>query len=360
MPAIDERHDREQYFFDADTRDALADALAAYDHVCCFCAPTLAETLAKRGQQVTLLDLDGRFADVPGFQRYDLTKPEWLEAEFDVIVCDPPFFTVSLTQLRQALAMLSHHRAEVPVLVAYLTRRDRKLLTTFADHDFWPTGFFPSYKTVADTEKNEIQFYGNVPLPNRGGSNWMDRVAKSTSKFLSLVLRHDPGRIGITLGARGWTDAAALIGAANRHGVALNRALLEHVVATNAKQRFALSDDSTRVRANQGHSVQIDLGLTPSEPPAVLYHGTARKNLGSIRAHGLVKRQRHHVHLSVDTETAAKVGQRHGKPVVLTVDAARMQADGHVFFRSENGVWLTGVVPAAYLTAPDGFPPQTP
>ncbi|MEL7169013.1 MAG: RNA 2'-phosphotransferase [Bacteroidota bacterium] len=360
MPTIDERHDREQYFFDADTRDALADALAAYDHVCCLCAPTLAEALAKRGQQVTLLDLDERFAHVPGFQRYDLTKPEWLESEFDVIVCDPPFFTVSLTQLRQALATLSHHRTEVPVLVSYLTRRDRKLLTTFADYDFRPTGFFPSYETVADTQKNEIQFYGNVPLQNRGGVDWMDRVAKTTSKFLSLVLRHDPDRIGITLEEGGWTDAAALIGAANQHGVALNRTLLEHVVATNAKQRFALSDDGTCIRANQGHSVNIDLGLTPSEPPTVLYHGTARKNLDSIRAHGLVRRQRHHVHLSADTETATKVGQRHGKPVVLTVDAAQMNADGFTFYRSENGVWLTDAVPAAYLTGPDDFPPQTP
>ncbi|MEL6613290.1 MAG: hypothetical protein AAFQ53_14415, partial [Bacteroidota bacterium] len=126
------------------TRDALADALAAYGYVCCLCAPTLAETLVKRGQQVTLLDLDERFAHVPGFQRYDLTKPEWLESEFDVIVCDPPFFTVSLTQLRQALATLSHHRTEVPVLVSYLTRRDRKILTNFAEYDFRPTGFYPS------------------------------------------------------------------------------------------------------------------------------------------------------------------------------------------------------------------------
>ncbi|MEM6782420.1 MAG: RNA 2'-phosphotransferase [Bacteroidota bacterium] len=352
LPTRPERHDREQYFFDAATREALADALGRYEHVCCLCAPTLAETLVKRGYQVTLLDLDERFDYVPGFRRYDLTRPDWLEAEFDVIVCDPPFFTVSLTQLRRALATLTHHRSDVPVLVAYLTRRDRKLLTTFADLACRPTGFFPSYETVTDSEKSEIQLYGNALLPERGSTAWMRRVAKQTSKFLSLVLRHDPDRIGIALEAGGWTDTEALLDAANRHGVALHRTLLEHVVATNAKQRFALSDGGARIRANQGHSVHIDLGLTPVEPPAVLYHGTARKNLASIRAQGLVRGKRHHVHLSADTETAVRVGQRHGKPVVLTVDAARMQADGFVFYCSENGVWLTDAVPPTFLSEP--------
>ncbi|MEM8560315.1 MAG: RNA 2'-phosphotransferase [Bacteroidota bacterium] len=359
-PQQSERHDREQYFFDVATRDALVEALVDYDHVCCLCAPTLAEALAKRGQQATLLDLDERFAHVAGFRRYDLTRPDWIETQFDVIVSDPPFFTVSLTQLHRALAMLAHHRVEMPVLVAYLTRRDRKLLTTFAALGFCPTGFFPSYATVADTEKNEIQFYGTAPLPERGSSAWMDRVAKRTSKFLSLVLRHDPDRIGITLGAGGWTGTEALLRAANQHGVALNRALLEHVVATNAKQRFALSDDGARIRANQGHSVQIDLGLTPVAPPAVLFHGTARKNLASIHAQGLVRRQRHHVHLSADEATARTVGQRHGTPVVLRVEAARMHGDGHVFYRSDNGVWLTEAVPPTYLTLPDGSPPPRP
>jgi len=169
-----------------------------------------------------------------------------------------------------------------------------------------------------------------------------------TSKFLSLVLRHKPEEIGIALDANGWTDVDELLHKW-KGKPALTRELLDRVVAENSKKRFALSEDGTRIRANQGHSVDVDLALQPVEPPEVLYHGTATRFLESIRAGGLHCAGRTHVHLSADRETAVKVGSRHGKPVVLTVAARRMHAAGHAFFLSENGVWLTERVPAEFL-----------
>ena len=169
------------------------------------------------------------------------------------------------------------------------------------------------------------------------------------SKFLSLVLRHDPGKIGLALDAAGWADVDELIAAAARAGVEIDRETLARVVAENDKQRFALSPDGDRIRANQGHSVRVDLGLEPQTPPEVLYHGTAARFVDSIRASGLHAASRTHVHLSPDEDTARRVGQRHGKPVVLRVAAGRMHCDGRPFFRSENGVWLTDAVPAEYI-----------
>jgi putative RNA 2'-phosphotransferase len=169
------------------------------------------------------------------------------------------------------------------------------------------------------------------------------------SKFLSLVLRHDPGRIGIVLDDAGWTDVAALLAACARHGVPLTRAQLAEVVATSDKQRFALSPDGERIRANQGHSVEVDLQLAPAEPPATLFHGTVESALASIRAQGLVRGQRHHVHLSSDIATATRVGGRRGKPIVLTIRAGEMAAAGHVFYCSANGVWLVDHVPPAFI-----------
>jgi putative RNA 2'-phosphotransferase len=180
----------------------------------------------------------------------------------------------------------------------------------------------------------------------------MDRSLVRASKFLSLVLRHDPGRIGITLDAAGWVEVDALLGAAAAAGVALDRATLERVVAGNDKQRFAFSADGARIRASQGHSVRVELGLEPVAPPEVLFHGTAARFVESIRAGGLRPGSRTHVHLSPDEATAVAVGRRHGGPVVLRVAALAMHRDGHAFFRSENGVWLTGAVPARYLTFP--------
>lgn len=170
-----------------------------------------------------------------------------------------------------------------------------------------------------------------------------------TSKFLSYVLRHRPDSIGITLDENGWVDIGELLAAAQRHGKNVSRTQLERVVATNDKKRFALSDDGRRIRASQGHSVAVDLDLEPVIPPKLLYHGTVERFLDSIRAQGLVRGSRHHVHLSPDEATARKVGSRRGKPIILTVEAAQMHEAGHQFFRSANNVWLTEKVPVEFL-----------
>ena len=174
---------------------------------------------------------------------------------------------------------------------------------------------------------------------------------KSLSKFLSLILRHEPERIGLILDDAGWASIDALLENATASGRSMTREQLEIVVVTSDKKRFAISEDGLRIRANQGHSIDVALGLLPVEPPEVLYHGTATRFLESILAAGLDKRERHHVHLTNDLDIAKSVGQRYGTVVVLTVAAARMHADGHVFFRSENGVWLTDAVPPHYLSA---------
>jgi putative RNA 2'-phosphotransferase len=169
------------------------------------------------------------------------------------------------------------------------------------------------------------------------------------SKLLSLVLRHEPGRIGITLDPSGWVAIDQLLAACARNGTAISRDELEAVVAANPKQRFAIDPGGTLIRANQGHSVEVDLGLEPLAPPPMLFHGTARRSLGPILAQGLVPMARQHVHLSADVATATNVGGRHGAPVVLEVAAGAMHADGHPFFRSASGVWLVAHVPAGFL-----------
>ncbi len=175
-----------------------------------------------------------------------------------------------------------------------------------------------------------------------------DRVVK-VSKFLSLVLRHQPEKIGLRLDDAGWTEVNELIEACRAHGVALTIEELRYVVANNDKKRFSFSDDGLSIRASQGHSIEVAVGYEPATPPDVLYHGTAERFLDSIREQGLVKGKRHHVHLSADVGTATKVGRRHGKPVVIEVKAGLMQQDGFVFYFSANGVWLTERVPAPYL-----------
>ena len=170
---------------------------------------------------------------------------------------------------------------------------------------------------------------------------------------MSLVLRHEPERIGLTLDRAGWVEVEALLTACRAHGRPLERAELEDVVANNEKKRFAFSDDGQRIRASQGHSVEIELGYTPEVPPAELFHGTATRFLDAIRREGLQKQGRHHVHLSADAETAEKVGQRHGKVALLTVRSGEMHALGRPFFRSENGVWLTEQVPVEFIVFPE-------
>lgn len=169
------------------------------------------------------------------------------------------------------------------------------------------------------------------------------------SKFLSLVLRHQPELIGLALDENGWASVPELLEKLQLNDMAVSHAFLQHLVATNNKKRFAFNEDQTRIRASQGHSVTVDLDYAPSIPPEILYHGTAAKNLPAILQSGLLKQGRQHVHLSADKETAIRVGQRHGKPVVLNVMANAMQKDGYVFFLSANDVWLTHEVPAVYL-----------
>lgn len=170
------------------------------------------------------------------------------------------------------------------------------------------------------------------------------------SKFLSLVLRHEPEKVGLTLDPQGWVGVDELLRAFAARGRGLTRDQLETIVSTSDKQRFAFSPDGTRIRANQGHSVEgVDLNLPPAAPPEILFHGTADRFLESIRASGLIKGARHHVHLSAELQTARKVGSRHGRLVVLEVAAGEMHRAGHVFFVSANGVWLADAVPAQFL-----------
>lgn len=177
----------------------------------------------------------------------------------------------------------------------------------------------------------------------------MARDKIQTSKFLSLVLRHRPEHIGLMLDESGWADVGQLIERAAAHGVVLTRELIVEIVAGSDKQRFALDAAGGRIRANQGHSVDIDLGLEPTEPPAILFHGTATRTVPAIRSEGLKPGNRQHVHLSRDEATAIKVGQRHGRPVVLRVFAGKMWEQGAPFYCSANGVWLTPAVPPEFI-----------
>lgn len=177
----------------------------------------------------------------------------------------------------------------------------------------------------------------------------MNKNIKRYSKFLSLVLRHKPEEIGLELDEQGWADVGDLLSKMQARGKDINQALLEEIVKTNDKKRFSFSDDGQRIRANQGHSLDLDLGLEESQPPEILYHGTAIRNMDVIFKEGLKKMNRHHVHLSEEVETARKVGSRYGKPVILEVASERMYQDGFKFYRSENGVWLTDNVPPEFI-----------
>lgn len=176
-----------------------------------------------------------------------------------------------------------------------------------------------------------------------------DKQLIQISKFLSLILRHQPETIGIQLDQNGWTDVQILLERANNYGIRFDREILNHIVATNSKKRFAFSETSDMIRASQGHSIEIELGYTNQIPPEILYHGTGEKSVQSILETGLERRGRQHTHLSSDIETAIKVGQRHGKPFIFKVLAKQMYNDNFQFFISDNGVWLTDNVPTKYL-----------
>ncbi|MDC8102493.1 RNA 2'-phosphotransferase [Chryseobacterium rhizosphaerae] len=173
---------------------------------------------------------------------------------------------------------------------------------------------------------------------------------KRISKFLSLILRHQPETIGLNLDENGWADVEELRTKSAKKGVHFSLEELDEVVETNNKKRFAFNEDKTMIRASQGHSIDIDLALEALQPPDFLYHGTAEANISSILDKGIEKRSRQHVHLSADKETATKVGMRHGKPIILTIRTGTMYEEGIAFFQSANGVWLTEFVDPKYIS----------
>ncbi len=175
------------------------------------------------------------------------------------------------------------------------------------------------------------------------------------SKFLSFILRHQPEAIGVTMDTQGWVNIEELIAKSSQQALPtkLSQELIELVVATNDKRRFAISPDGRAIRANQGHSIDIDLALEPVQPPQTLLHGTAHQSLEAILQRGLQKRQRHHVHLSESSTVATSVGARYGKPVLLTIASEKMHQDGFSFFLTDNKVWLVESVPPQYITVMD-------
>jgi putative RNA 2'-phosphotransferase len=172
---------------------------------------------------------------------------------------------------------------------------------------------------------------------------------KKISKFLSYVLRHHPELINLNLDENGWADVDELITKSTNDSQGFTFEELNEIVKTNDKKRFIFNEDKTRIRANQGHSIDVDLALKSQQPPEFLYHGTAQNNVGSILENGIEKRSRQHVHLSIDKETAANVGMRHGKPAILTIKTGKMFKEGIEFYLSDNEVWLTDFVDAKYI-----------
>lgn len=172
---------------------------------------------------------------------------------------------------------------------------------------------------------------------------------KNLSKFLSLILRHKPEELGIKLDREGWASVEEILEKMQARGMQVNLSMIQEVVRENNKQRFKLSQDCTQIRANQGHSIKVDLGFTPIKPPEQLFHGTALRNKESILEKGILKGSRQFVHLSAEKETALNVGKRHGKPILLKINTDQMAKDGIPFYRSENGVWLTEHVLPKYI-----------
>lgn len=169
-------------------------------------------------------------------------------------------------------------------------------------------------------------------------------------RFISLILRHKPEAVGIELDSNGWADVDELISGINKAGKKIDIEILERIVRENNKQRYSFNETHTKIRANQGHSVNVDVELKEAIPPDKLYHGTATRFMDSIKKNGITKQSRQHVHLSADKETATAVGKRHGKPIVLIIDTVKMREDGHKFYISENGVWLCDDISWKYIS----------
>ena len=176
----------------------------------------------------------------------------------------------------------------------------------------------------------------------------MDKLTR-LSKFLSLILRHKPETIGLSLDSNGWADVNELIQKVKSSNRDIDINTLSTIVEENDKSRFSFNENKTKIRAVQGHTIDVDLNLTPSEPPIILYHGTTIQNIISIKRNGISKMKRHHVHLSDNLDTAKSVGSRYGKPAVLIINSKKMYDDGIVFLKSENGVWLTDFVDSKYI-----------
>ncbi|WP_338767686.1 RNA 2'-phosphotransferase [Bernardetia sp. ABR2-2B] len=177
------------------------------------------------------------------------------------------------------------------------------------------------------------------------------KKVKKRSKFFSLLLRHQPETVGLELEEGGWTDTKVFLEKINNYkkGDFITFQELEYIVENNDKQRFGFNEDKTKIRANQGHSTNVKMNYQPKTPPPVLYHGTAIKNIDSILKNGILKGNRQYVHLSADTETAEKVGARHGKPYIFKIETYKMQKAGIEFYQAENGVWLVDFVPKEFL-----------
>ena len=207
-------------------------------------------------------------------------------------------------------------------------------------------GFLLHFNPVTIPEVNKMQETKRQFKPETE-----ERRLERLSKFISMILRHKPEVIGITLDEHGWADVDELIKGINETGeeIEFNKDTLETIVKTDKKQRYSFSQDKTLIRANQGHSIPVDVESEKKEPPKVLYHGTGSKFVKSIQEQGLLPMERLYVHLSSDVETATNVGKRHGTPVVFQVNTEQMQKDGYDFFQSVNGVWLTKEVPTKYL-----------
>lgn len=204
-------------------------------------------------------------------------------------------------------------------------------------------GFLLYFSQVTISEVNKMQETKRQFKPETG-----ERRLERLSKFISMILRHKPEVIGITLDEHGWANVDELVEGINKNE-AFSKATLEKIVKTDKKQRYSFSQDKTLIRANQGHSIPVDVELEKKEPPKVLYHGTGVKSVKAIQEQGLLPMERLYVHLSTDVETATNVGKRHDTPVIFQVNAEQMQKDGYDFFQSVNGVWLTKEVPIKYL-----------